>query len=92
MATEHTTHRVGFWLQVNHDIWDDCVEAHRHVWPETLDALRDFGSRNYSLSLDRADGTLFGCPETFALDTSPADISKCDVNACRHAPMAVFLG
>lgn len=38
-------------------------EAHRAVWPELLEALREAGWRNYSLFL-QPDGTLFGYVET----------------------------
>ncbi len=41
---------------------DEYREAHRAVWPELLEALRDAGWRNYSLFL-RDDGLLIGYAE-----------------------------
>ena len=52
--------RVGFRLQVRPEMMDEYVHRHEQVWPEMLQALRDTGWTNYSLFLDRNDGTLFG--------------------------------
>ena len=56
--------RVGFRLQVQPSMMDEYVRRHEQVWPEMLDALRETGWTNYSLFLDRSDGTLFGYFET----------------------------
>lgn len=55
--------RVCFTLQVDADRLEEYVEAHRAVWPEMLEAIRDAGRRHYSLFL-RPDGLLVGCYET----------------------------
>ena len=44
--------RSAFVLRVKPDRIDDYVEAHRAVWPEMLEALRDAGIRNYSIFRD----------------------------------------
>ena len=41
---------------------DEYVAAHRNVWPEMLDALRDAGIRNYSIFRD--GNQVFGYFET----------------------------
>ena len=46
------TQRTAFVLHVKPDRIDDYVEAHAHVWPEMLQALRDAGIRNYSIFRD----------------------------------------
>ena len=40
------TQRVGFVLRVKPDRVDEYVLAHREVWPEMLEALKDAGIRN----------------------------------------------
>lgn len=46
------TRRSAFVLRVRPDRIDEYVEAHRAVWPEMLQALRDAGVRNYSIFRD----------------------------------------
>ena len=45
--------RVGFLLKVRADKLDDYKKHHENVWPEMLDALRETGWHNYSLSCAR---------------------------------------
>ena len=52
------TERRGFVLRVKPDRIDEYVEAHRHVWPEMLEALRAAGIRNYTIF--RAGNEVFG--------------------------------
>ena len=52
--------RVGFRLKVRLDKMDEYVARHADVWPEMLEALSSTGWKNYSIFLDRTDGTLFG--------------------------------
>src|SRR5262245_48010097 len=62
------TQRVAFVLRVRPDRIDEYVEAHRNVWPEMLDALRNAGIRNYSIF---RDGTrVFGYFETDDLEAT----------------------
>ena len=49
--------RVCFRLQLRPDRLDEYVERHADVWPAMLDALVETGWSNYSLFLDRSDGT-----------------------------------
>jgi L-rhamnose mutarotase len=44
--------RSAFVLHVKPDRIEEYVAAHRHVWPEMLDALRAAGIRNYSIFRD----------------------------------------
>ncbi|WP_062385588.1 L-rhamnose mutarotase [Demequina iriomotensis] len=55
--------RVCFTLQVDPARLDEYVDAHRAVWPDMLEAIRDAGRRDYSLFL-RPDGLLVGYYET----------------------------
>ena len=57
---------------VDPDRLDEYREAHRAVWPELLQALRDAGWRNYSLFL-REDGLLIGYAEADDLALSSAE-------------------
>jgi len=55
--------RVCFTLQVDPDRLEEYVDAHRAVWPEMLEAIRDAGRRDYSLFLG-PNGLLVGVYET----------------------------
>lgn len=72
--------RVGFKLQLRLETLDEYVEHHQHVWPEMLDALTETGWHNYSLFLDRSDGTLFGYFETPDLQAALDRMADKDVN------------
>jgi L-rhamnose mutarotase len=82
--------RVGFRLTLRKDTLDEYVERHAAVWPEMLDALRATGWHNYSLFLDRADGTLFGYFETPDLDAAKAGMAALEVNQRWQTEMAPF--
>jgi L-rhamnose mutarotase len=58
MTSTPGTQRTGFVLRVKPDRIEDYVAAHRDVWPEMLDALRESGIRNYTIF--RAGATVFG--------------------------------
>ena len=68
---------------------EEYREAHRRVWPELLEALRDAGWRNYSLFL-RADGTLIGYAEADDLEQAQAQIARTAVNRRWQASMEEF--
>lgn len=72
--------RVGFKLQLRLETLDEYVEHHQHVWPEMLDALTETGWHNYSLFLDKSDGTLFGYFETPDLQAALDRMADKDVN------------
>jgi L-rhamnose mutarotase len=66
---------------------DEYREAHRAVWPELLDALRDAGWRNYSLFL-RDDGLLIGYAEADDLAEAQEKVARTEVNARWQAAMS----
>lgn len=82
--------RVGFRLQVRPEMMDEYVRRHAEVWPEMLQALRETGWTNYTLFLDRSDGTLFGYFETPDLAAAKAGMAAREVNARWQAEMAPF--
>jgi L-rhamnose mutarotase len=58
---------------------EDYREAHRHVWPELLESLRDAGWRNYSLFLCD-DGLLIGYAEANDLAVAQERVARTEVN------------
>jgi L-rhamnose mutarotase len=72
---------------VNPDRLDEYREAHRAVWPDLLQALRDAGWRNYSLFL-RKDGLLIGYAEADDLALAQQSVASTAVNARWQAAMA----
>jgi L-rhamnose mutarotase len=83
------TQRVGFVLRVKPDRVDEYVLAHREVWPEMLEALKDAGIRNYTIF--RAGNEMFGYFETDDLARAETYLSEQDVNARWQDAMADFL-
>ena len=83
------TQRTAFVLRVKPDRIDDYVEAHRAVWPDMLQALRDAGIRNYSIF---RDGTrVFGYFESEDLDAAAAYLAEQQVNTRWQDTMAELL-
>jgi L-rhamnose mutarotase len=74
---------------VNPDRLDEYREAHREVWPELLQALRDAGWRNYSLFL-REDGLLIGYAEADDLALAQQNVARTEVNSRWQAAMAAL--
>lgn len=71
------TERSAFVLRVKPDRIDDYVDAHRAVWPDMLQALRDAGIRNYSIF---RDGTqVFGYFEADDLARAAAHLAGQEV-------------
>jgi L-rhamnose mutarotase len=66
---------------------DEYREAHRAVWPELLETLRDAGWRNYSLFL-RDDGLLIGYAEADDLAAAQERLARTEVNARWQAAMS----
>ena len=66
---------------------DEYREAHRAVWPELLEALRDAGWRNYSLFL-RDDGLLIGYAEADDLGVAQERVARTEVNTRWQAAMS----
>ena len=69
---------------------DEYVVRHAAVWPDMLNALSETGWHNYSLHLDRSDGTLIGYFETPSLKDAKAGMEKKEINAKWQADMAPF--
>ena len=82
--------KVGFRLHVRPEMMDEYVVRHAQVWPDMLQALRETGWHNYSLFLDRSDGTLFGYFETPDLAAAKAGMESREVNERWQADMAPF--
>jgi L-rhamnose mutarotase len=82
--------RVCFRLQLKPERLDEYVERHERVWPDMLDALVETGWNNYSLFLDRSDGTLIGYFETPDLAAALQGMASRRVNARWQAEMAGF--
>jgi L-rhamnose mutarotase len=83
------TQRMGFVLRVKPDRVDEYVLAHREVWPEMLQALKDAGIRNYTIF--RAGNEMFGYFETDDLAYAEMYLSEQEVNARWQDAMADFL-
>ena len=83
------TQRSAFVLHVRPDCIDDYVEAHRTVWPEMLEALRDAGIRNYSIFRD--GNRVFGYFEADDLDAAARCLGAQDVCTRWQDAMADFL-
>ncbi|HEY3184367.1 MAG TPA: L-rhamnose mutarotase [Gaiellaceae bacterium] len=81
--------RRGFVLRVRPDKVDEYVEAHRHVWPEMLEALRAAGIRNYTIY--RAGNEMFGYFEADDLQRAERYLAGQDVSARWQDAMAELL-
>jgi L-rhamnose mutarotase len=83
------TQRAAFVLHVKPDRIDDYVDAHRNVWPEMLQALREAGVRNYTIFRSGAD--VFGYFESDDLDRAGVHMASQEVNARWQDTMAELL-
>lgn len=83
------TQRSAFVLRVRPDKIDAYVEAHAHVWPEMLQALKDAGIRNYTIF--RAGTQVFGYFEADDLERAAASLERSEVNARWQDAMAELL-
>ncbi|HEY8629371.1 MAG TPA: L-rhamnose mutarotase [Gaiellaceae bacterium] len=83
------TQRVGFVLRVKPDRVDEYVLAHREVWPEMLEALKDAGIRNYTIF--RAGNEMFGYFEADDLERAGAYLAAQEVSARWQDAMANLL-
>ena len=71
------TQRSAFVLQVRPEKIDEYVEAHRAVWPDMLQALRDAGIQNYSIFRD--GNRVFGYFESDDLDRAASYLAEQEV-------------
>jgi L-rhamnose mutarotase len=81
--------RSAFVLRVRPDRVDEYVEAHRNVWPEMLEALRDAGIRNYTIF--RNGNEMFGYFESDDLAAAGAHMAAQAVNTRWQDAMAELL-
>ena len=81
--------RICFLLKVKQNVLEDYKRAHRNVWPEMLDALRQTGWHNYSLFL-RPDGLLVGYLETDDFDRALTGMKEHPVNEKWQKEMAAY--
>ena len=82
--------RVCFRLQVRKEKMAEYIRRHEQVWPEMLAALSECGWGNYSLYLDKNDGTLIGYLETPSLAAAKAGMERKEMNAKWQAETAEF--
>jgi L-rhamnose mutarotase len=83
------TQRSAFVLRVRPDKIDDYVEAHRAVWPDMLQALKDAGIRNYSIFRD--GNRVFGYFEADDLGRAARHLAAQEVSARWQDAMAGLL-
>lgn len=83
------TQRSAFVLRVRPDRVDEYIEAHRNVWPEMLQALRDASIRNYTIF--RAGNEMFGYFECDDLERAASYLATQEVNARWQDAMAELL-
>src|SRR6266852_5239858 len=83
------TERRGFVLRVKPERIDEYLEAHRHVWPEMLEALCAAGIRNYTIF--RAGNEMFGYFEADDLARAETYLAAQEVNARWQDAMADLL-
>lgn len=82
--------RVCFRLRVKKDRMNEYIARHESVWPDMLAALIETGWQNYSLFLDKSDGTLIGYFETPNLELARTGMAKTEINAKWQTEMAPF--
>jgi len=83
------TQRTAFILQVRPERIEDYVHAHRHVWPEMLDALRGAGIRNYTIF--RHGNQMFGYFESDDLEAAARYLAEQEVSERWQDAMAELL-
>lgn len=83
------TQRSAFILQVRPERIEDYVHAHRHVWPEMLDALRSAGIRNYTIF--RHGNQMFGYFECHDLEAAARYLAEQEVSERWQDAMAELL-
>jgi L-rhamnose mutarotase len=83
------TQRSAFVLRVRPDRIDEYVDAHRAVWPDMLQALRDAGVRNYSIYRD--GNQVFGYFESDDLERAAAFLAEQEVCTRWQDAMAELL-
>jgi L-rhamnose mutarotase len=83
------TQRSAFILQVRPEQIEEYVHAHRHVWPEMLDALRSAGIHNYTIF--RHGNQMFGYFESDDLEAAARYLAEQEVSERWQDAMAELL-
>jgi L-rhamnose mutarotase len=83
------TQRSAFVLRVRPERIEEYVHAHRHVWPEMLDALRSAGIRNYTIF--RHGNQMFGYFESDDLEAAGRYLAEQEVSGRWQDAMAELL-
>jgi L-rhamnose mutarotase len=83
------TQRSAFILRVRPERIEEYVHAHRHVWPEMLDALRSAGIRNYTIF--RHGNQMFGYFEGDDLEAAARYLAEQEVSDRWQDAMAGLL-
>ena len=83
------TQRSAFVLRVRPDRVEEYVQAHREVWPEMLDALRNAGIRNYTIF--RSGNEMFGYFEADDLEAAARYLAEQDASERWQDAMAELL-
>jgi L-rhamnose mutarotase len=83
------TQRTAFVLHVRPERIDQYIRAHKGVWPEMLDALRDAGIRNYTIFRD--GNRMFGYFESDDLAAAEQYLAQQDVSTRWQDAMAELL-
>jgi L-rhamnose mutarotase len=83
------TQRSAFVLHVRPDKLDAYIDAHRNVWPEMLQELRNAGIRNYTIF--RAGNEVFGYFEADDLERAATYLERQEVSAQWQDAMAELL-
>jgi L-rhamnose mutarotase len=83
------TQRSAFILRVRPERIEEYVHAHRHVWPEMLDALRSAGIRNYTIF--RHGNQMFGYFEGDDLEAAARYLAEQEVSDRWQDAMAELL-
>jgi L-rhamnose mutarotase len=81
--------RSAFVLHVKPTRIDEYIEAHRIVWPDMLEALREAGIRNYTIFRDGSQ--VFGYFESDDLEHAASHLAAQEVSTRWQDAMADLL-
>jgi L-rhamnose mutarotase len=83
------TQRTAFVLSVRPEKIEQYIQAHKEVWPEMLQALRDAGIRNYTIF--RHGTEMFGYFEADDLEAAANHLARQEVSTRWQNAMAALL-
>jgi len=82
--------RICFRWKLKLESIDEYVLAHQNVWPKLLTALSESGWNNYSLFLNREDGSLIGYVEVENFEKALSRIADYEVNTLWQNEMVKY--